>query len=265
MRKTSLVIAIALVAGTWTAVSSTAAGAFEQRFSLRCSASHMAVDDPIVSPGTDASHLHVFFGNVSVQRFSTYASMRASGTTCTVGGDTAGYWIPTLLASDGAVVPASHATAYYRAIGVFRTMSISAFPADLRMISSRHEWLCKDSQTFSSPPNCDTRERGFRDVGLRIVFGSCWDGVNLDAVDHRSHIAFGSTRRGCPSTHPVPMPRLALNVRFDTKNATGMFLSSGEPATAHGDFWNTWDQAELERLVARCLGSTAVVHCGSLT
>ena len=90
------------------------------------------------------------------------------------------------------------------------------------------------------------------------------DLVNLDAVDHRSHIAFGSTRRGCPSTHPVPMPRLALNVRFDTKDATGMLLSSGEPATAHGDFWNTWDQAELERLVARCLGSTAVVHCGSL-
>jgi hypothetical protein len=60
------------------------------------------------------------------------------------------------------------------------------------------------------------------------------------------------------------MPRLALNVRFGIQDARGFVLSSGEPATAHGDFWNTWDQAELERLVARCLGITAVVHCGSL-
>jgi hypothetical protein len=238
--------------------------AFEHRFSVSCRFSHWGVDDPIVSPMTTASHLHVFFGNTSTNRFSTYTSMRSADTTCRFSPDTAGYWVPSLIASDGTAILPQKVNAYYRSIGIFETMPVKAFPADFRMVSDSHEWMCKDSQTFSSPPNCNTRERGFRNVGLRIVFASCWDGFSLDSFDHRSHVAFGSSRRGCPATHPVALPRLALNVRFATKDARGHLLSSGEPWTAHGDFWNTWDQAALERLVRDCLGSTAIKSCGTL-
>lgn len=264
MRKTAYATAIVLAATVGWAIAPAASHAFEHRFSTTCKSSHMAIDDPIVSPGTTASHLHAFFGNVSTNRFSTYDSMIVSGTTCSIAADTAGYWVPTLIAPDGSVVPTIRTNAYYRTNGVFNGIDISAFPADLRLVSSRYEWLCKDNQVFGSPPDCSTSERGFRPVGLRVIFPSCWDGVQLDSFDHRSHMAFGSVRRGCPASHPIALPRLAMNVRYATTDATGYLLSSGDPSTAHADFWNTWNQKELERLVAECLGVTAVRACGLL-
>jgi hypothetical protein len=53
---------------------------------------------------------------------------------------------------------------------------------------------------------------------------SCWDGVNLDSPDHKSHVAypkqgaasFSGTSVGgdCPSTHPVKIPQVMLEVRL---------------------------------------------------
>lgn len=52
---------------------------------------------------------------------------------------------------------------------------------------------------------------------------SCWDGQNLDSPDHKSHVAYpvtgpqtftGTSVGGdCPSTHPVKIPQLMLEVR----------------------------------------------------
>lgn len=45
--------------------------------------------------------------------------------------------------------------------------------------------------------------------GLRsqVVFPSCWDGVNVDSDDHKSHMSYplGSAPDSgdCPDTHPV--------------------------------------------------------------
>ena len=39
----------------------------------------------------------------------------------------------------------------------------------------------------------------------QVFFPSCWDGVNLDSPDHKSHMAYpiGLYNDGvCPSTHP---------------------------------------------------------------
>ena len=267
MRKTVALLAL-IVFATMVLGATPASGkrrAFEHRFSIICGFSHFALDDPIVSPGVDANHLHAFFGNASANRGSTYVTMRALAlTTCEFPPDTAGYWVPALLAPDGTAVQPVHLFAYYRSFGIFNRTAVAAFPADLRMVSDQFEWLCRDSQAFRSPPNCDTRRNGHRDVGLRITFPFCWDGVNLDSVDHRSHVAFGSSRGGCPASHPIAMPRLAINVRFATKDARGYLLSSGAPSTAHGDFWNTWDQVALEELVQRCLGATARRFCGRI-
>jgi hypothetical protein len=267
MRRTAILLVLIVLATA--ALDATPAHArrrgFEHRFSILCGFSHFALDDPIVNFGVDASHLHAFFGNRSVNRVSTYTSMRTSAlTTCDFPSDTAGYWVPALLARGGSAVQPVRLFAYYRTFGVFNRMRISAFPPDLRMVSDTFEWLCRDSQAYAFPPNCDTGKRGHRYVGLRITFADCWDGVNLDSPDHRSHVAVGSSRGGCPASHPIPMPRLAINVRFATKDATGLVLSSGVPSTAHGDFWNTWDQSALEQLVQRCLGATAVRFCGRL-
>ena len=70
-----------------------------------------------------------------------------------------------------------------------------------------------------------------------------------------------SRRGACPSSHPVPVPRLRLGVHYPgSDGGPDVALSSGEPSTAHADFFNAWDQAELARLVRACLN--AGVHCG---
>jgi hypothetical protein len=51
---------------------------------------------------------------------------------------------------------------------------------------------------------------------------SCWDGKNLDSPDHKSHVAYpvagaqtftgNSVGGACPSTHPVKIPQIMLEV-----------------------------------------------------
>jgi hypothetical protein len=48
-----------------------------------------------------AAHLHEFFGNTSTNASSTYATMIAKATPCSVLGDTAGYWVPALFNGAG--------------------------------------------------------------------------------------------------------------------------------------------------------------------
>jgi len=91
-----------------------------------------------------------------------------------------------------------------------------------------------------------------------VQFPECWDGRNLDSPDHRSHMAYAQrneaqARIGCRATHPVPVPQLGLKTRYDSYGGSGFTLASGSPSTMHADFFNAWDQTELERLVKRCI------------
>ena len=64
---------------------------------------------------------------------------------------------------------------------------------------------------------------------------------------------------GCPASHPVEVPFVTEVFRYPV-NVSGLTLSSGPLSTGHADFWNTWDQAQLVRLVARC----ADIDCGRI-
>lgn len=60
-------------------------------------------------------------------------------------------------------------------------------------------------------------EAGFADGELC----RCWDGVNLDSPDHKSHVAFpanGSFEMGsaCPESHPVKIPQLFYEIMWNT-------------------------------------------------
>ena len=59
--------------------------------------------------------------------------------------------------------------------------------------------------------------------GIRsnIFFPTCWDGINLDSPDHKSHVAYPLANSSlatpiCPSTHPVRIPQLFYEVMWDT-------------------------------------------------
>lgn len=242
------------------------AQAVEKRFSIRCFFSHAAQVDPIVSPGVVSHHNHAFVGNNTVAADSTYESMIAGGSSCGFSPDKAGYWIPTLISPTGQTILPISANAYYRSIGALANKDVQPFPPDLRLVSSRYDYSCGDKASTRTSGALDCRgqvdEQKF--VRLRIIFPDCWDGVNLDSPDHISHLA-RQRSGGCPSTHPVPVPHLAVTWKFPVMHTLGGYtLSSGALTTAHGDFWNTWEQPVLEELVDRCLGAGVTRLCGRL-
>jgi len=132
-------------------------------------------------------------------------------------------------------------------------------------------WNCID---FNGPPAAQTP--GFANThcpdGLRaqVFFPSCWDGINLDSSDHKSHMAYpdGVDSGQCPSSHPVHLVSLFYEVWFDVApynalNDGGRFvLANGDPTGygLHGDFMNGWDRSVLSRAVTQCTAASGVIE-----
>ena len=253
---------------------------------VKCPYSHSLPDDPVVFPGQPgASHLHDFMGNTTTDANSTYGSMTASGDTTTTcpqsSGDTSGYWVMALFKNGVKYDPAEPqspsrgAEFYYRKDNLEPGTAIHTFPANFRMIAgnghatseAENPYLGReiyygcsdDSETGkpTAPVDCATGV-----ISLHVGFPNCWDGANLDSPDHKSHVVYPS-RGVCPADHPVALPRLIMRTEYPIgTDSSGVTLSSGPYYTAHGDFWNTWDQQKLDDLVARCLNGDT--DCGTL-
>ncbi len=256
------------------AAASTAASAAAPRalrgvnFVSGCRFSHRNTDDPIVYPGQPGkSHDHTFIGNDSTNAFSTLGSMLGATSSCRRAGDTAGYWVPTLISASGAPIVPVAASVYYRR----HTLApVQAFPPGFKLIAGNSKsttpqdvrvvaWNCGprvDVRPQASIPTCP--DAGRRGLALHVSFADCWDGTSLDSPDHQSHMAY-SQRGRCPADHPVALPALTVNVRYPTAGGPGLVLASGGQYSGHADFFNAWDQATLQSLVDGCLN--ALRHC----
>ena len=237
------------------------------QFVVECGFSHAAVSDPIVHQGdVGAGHLHDFFGSEITAADSTYDDLLAAPTSCANPLDTAAYWAPALL-SDGEPVTPWRAVAYYRAGQGIDPTTVEPYPPGLKLlagdagaVSPQSDavvgWTCNSgADRLASPPACPDGST------LRVIltFPDCWDGERTDSEDHRSHAAY-STGGECPTEHPVPIPQLQFAIDYPAVDPAGLTLSSGEVVGAHADFWNTWDQAALDREVRACLHRNTV--CG---
>ena len=204
-------------------------------FRVLCGSSHVAPDDPIVHPNMPGmSHLHQFFGNQTTNAASTAQSLANQATTCSAAADSSAYWVP-MLFQNGVAVPAMSALIYYRGGSHRDPSQVQSFPAGLRMIAGDAAaagplpvdavaWMCQGMSTLSTtPPDC-----GGGTLVLQLRFPDCWDGVNLDSADHKSHMAY-TVSGFCPSNYPVPVPLLELNVRYQTNGNAGISLASGAP------------------------------------
>ena len=246
-------VAIAVAVSAWTVPAVAGAATFQ----VICTASHQLADDPIIFPGQPgASHMHLFLGNEGTDANSSYDQMVAASTTCGVASDTSGYWVPSVVV-DGLAVDPFKLNAYYGSGPGVDPSTVSAFPADLRIVAGGDTtapgpksavWSCQGQGTRSLPVDC-----GSRKLRAHIKFPNCWDGSNLDSANHRSHLAYSTRRAGCPSTHPVPVPALTLVLVYPITDGTTVSLSSGAAKTLHADFWNTWDQAALESFTQMCI------------
>lgn len=72
--------------------------------------------------------------------------------------------------------------------------------------------------------------------GLRaeVFFPSCWDGINSDSADHKSHMAYPSTMDDgdCPSTHPIRLPSLFFETIWNIGVVSG---KGGRLVFSNGD------------------------------
>jgi hypothetical protein len=94
---------------------------------------------------------------------------------------------------------------------------------------------------------------------MLVTFPDCWDGERLTGHGSSAHAVYSD--RGCPESHPVPVPQLALAIDYPPiDDPEALSLASGSVHTAHADFWNVWDQDKLEREVAQCINRDLV--CG---
>jgi len=99
-----------------------------------------------------------------------------------------------------------------------------------------------------------------------VYFPSCWDGVNIDSANHKSHVAYpavGNFDGGvCPSTHPVAILSIFYEFFFDTSSYTdtNRFVFANGDNTGygfHGDFIMGWtNRTALQTAHQTCLGPT---------
>ena len=220
-------------------------------FRFICTAGQVLADDPIVFPGQPGkSHLHQFYGNEDANASSTFASLRAHGTsTCNRGpfaANRSAYWMPAMLDGSGQVVKPLFVAIYYKrrpasdpkcgglgsapgAIG-----KCVGIPNGLKFIFG-YDMLTGKSPTGSLWFNCtgagakSGHYPNLAQVAANCPIGSklgavieapnCWDGKNLDSPNHRDHVTYqvrntNSGQRTCPSSHPYAIPGFTLGAWY---------------------------------------------------
>ena len=260
-------------------------------FRLICSFSHMSFNDPIVYPSQPgASHLHTFVGNTGTDAYSTSATIANSGNSTCSGGtlNRSAYWFPTMIdTTDGTpLAPISFLVYYKTGYGGVKPADVKAVPNGLRMISgssagtptsgtSASRFAClggTDNIGWQSsiPASCGNNT----ELMMEVSFPQCWDGVNLDSPDHKSHMA-ETTGSGCPSTHPVAIPKIDYEIHFavpsvPTRMAKWRLSSDNYASTSpggysgHGDYLMGWDAATMTKIIKNCDNPSIDCHTNLL-
>ena len=281
-------------------------------FRFLCGPGQVLYDDPIVYPGQPGkSHLHQFYGNTSANAYSDYTSLRTTGqSTCMSPLNRSAYWMPAMLDGNGNVVRPDYVAIYYKRWPksspncTTNAKACIPLPNGLRFIFGR------DMTNLSAPPtgnfhfSCVTSNGsyppngggpnnnglGYPDMaqalavcgpglflGATIGAPACWDGVNLDSPNHRSHVSFGTwgaTGEMCDAGHPYRIPTFTLSARWQIlqgDNTSKWSLSSdamapGQPAgsTFHADWFGAWDNTVLAMWTDNCIDKLLSCQGGNL-
>ncbi len=241
-------------------------------FRMACNYSHFSYDDPIVFPGQPGkSHLHMFFGNTKVNAHTTTNSLVNSGGGSCNGFELnrSGYWTPALLDGKGNAVVPDQIILYYK---TKHPGEVQRMPQGLKMIAGNPTkesftadyklgWSCGPSGTSYNKSNRIPNNCGSDPVNFYIQFPFCWDGKNLDAPDHSSHMTYVNDNQSCPGSHPVRLPQISILVYFPAGNTNGWYLSSdrsngfntGPGATLHADWFGGWNDDAMDLWINGCM------------
>ncbi|MBC7172168.1 MAG: DUF1996 domain-containing protein, partial [Polyangiaceae bacterium] len=188
---------------------------------------------------------------------------------------------------------------YYKHAAAPDPSVIQPYPRGLRMIAGTASatpenpadsgalWACHEENGEwrlhipSCRPNPDPGGAPYH-LHLQIRFPQCWDGVNLDSPDHKSHMAQPVYRTGepteCPPSHPVWLPEVSYQLYFpitaenvgSAGDTSEWFLASdsyvngpGSPGghSAHGDWYMSWNEEVMATFVRYCINERR--HCAN--
>jgi hypothetical protein len=247
-------------------------------------------DNVIVAPGVSngAHHTHDYVGNTKVDGFSTDASLAAGGTTCVNGDKSTHYWPVLRLRGAGAERDANRPGGGLDGnVGKILTPTsvtlrftgnpagkVTAMPRFLRIITgdakaftngtanARASWTCTGFENRRLTDKYPLCPRGSQ-VTRVLEFQSCWDGVNTDSANHRTHVAYPAANGACPAGMRA-IPRLEQRISYAIPQGRVFALDTfpeqlHKPVTDHGDFINVMP-GNLMRRAAACINRGA--RCG---
>jgi hypothetical protein len=242
--------------------------------------------DPIVSPGKVSGHTHTITGGSNFRVTTNTSYLRQSECTSSpITQDKSNYWAPTLYfqwANGSFTSVSGNPVIYYLFSDTPGTTT--PFPDDFRMLSGTPTlrnynsssfaqqaitFLCLDFSGTSTKFNELPSQECPSGIRAQINFPSCWDGVNSDSVDHKSHVAFLSTGPDsgtCADPNfPKTLPRIFMEMYLDTAdlyaqrdqamNPNQPFVySMGDPTGYgyHADFIMGWEDGVLQNVVDKC-------------
>ncbi|RLN88147.1 hypothetical protein BBJ28_00013687 [Nothophytophthora sp. Chile5] len=237
--------------------------------------------DPIVNPGVASGHLHAVSGGNGFSKSADGDAMKASTcTSCPIGADLSAYWVPQMYVKfkngTGYGLVESHQIVYYepRPTG---NETVIPFPDGLKMLAGNPKlreagdsieqraitWVCIDYD------NSHPEQQGIPNFkcpdGLRgqVNFPMCWDGVNYDSDDHKSHVAYATELDGgsCPDGWQK-MVKIFYEAfysvdKYDDEwdgDQHPFVLSNGDRTGYgfHGDFLDGWDKDVLRDAIEQC-------------
>jgi Domain of unknown function (DUF1996) len=269
-------------------------GSGDPKIRIGCAFAKGGKFDPIVFPGqSNVGHHHTFFGNTGISPTSTASTLAGSGgSTCNGGAYIrSSFWIPSTLDSrTKEFIKPSGALIYYYSFSA--NQYTKKMPLGLKMLPGKTKFFAWDKPNFEY--TClDTNANGYgkgssksfpacTKVGrLRYQlnnFPECWNGVNLDSSDHRSHMAFilegngNNNANQCPSTHPVRLPTISVFVDYPVTSPSDVKywrLASDSPSAPagsalHADYFSGINSNVQEMYIQNCIRNKADCRMGLL-
>ena len=183
------------------------------QFRAECEFSHFSYDDPIVHPNQPgAAHLHVFWGNTDVNAFSTYDTLKDTGSSTCAGQELnrTGYWAPAMIDAEGNARIPEWIGVYYKGYGQARDESI-VYPPGAAMVQNENlttvpwnEGGLADPNDPEAPGeysfNCSDNFRGARSPNSKTEIPTCdgnrfFDEYGVDTDPHavlEMHVKFAN-------------------------------------------------------------------------